>query len=785
MDSITHTSKNIYLYSGTYAASESSRPVASVVAFCASSRATARELQTLLRDYFDHVSAAEELFVVAPFYCKSQIVAMLAAQTLVERLEVLPFGRTRLIVVNEEGEWFEFDSAGDSIGKLPADVAHQLVQVGLRRLFASAGGLATTHGGYHFSKPSGRHSAQFIRTGDLLTRAPHVYFVAFGLLALITSLEYSLVLLDSSAIAPVGYAIADIRSRSGKDTLTIVDSFGGYEGLGSYGSVDPADSIVLISASTSGGLLNDVTEGLSVPPERQFLLFYIGEHARAGSVLCDLTAGEGRSVDQGYVPQISSEPAETCSGCANGQPVIELMGDGFMPATGTLTPRMITKVHGGHSLAPLMAALHGREAFRVRASDGARVPQIRSLLVTFAHLIEQGDEYIREAMLSVLRREFPSDIRSLVVLGDPESQALSRLVATEILTATGREPEVFSADALANPRHDRLPEGYSLVVAGVVAGGRQLRNLSRRLRALHEGQPLGYLIGLARPKTKAVWTELCSSLRFGPTRANEFDLGTVWYLETDPDRGEMDSWTAEQQVLPLIAEKLSGNSWSAGPEVLSARLTELADIGLPSSAENDSIRLFLQPSSDHSYEMKLNPHFAFWEFEYSKASDAEVFFTISTVLHNARYSGDGKYAFFGEGGSRYVLSPVNFHRFNDAIIQSSILRAARGSELDYRFDSVLSEYVCDMIGDMVANWDTEQGLASAEFLLSLAGGLSGVAGCFLRVRTSDLTIMHERLQEPAKSYPPVLGTLLAYIGAVLSSGSPAELEGREDLLDVP
>ena len=82
--------------------------------------------------------------------------------------------------------------------------------------------------------------------------------------------------------------------------------------------------------------------------------------------------------------------------------------------------------------------------------------------------------------------------------------------------------------------------------------------------------------------------------------------------------------------------------------------------------------------------MTLNPNFAFWEPEIgdmTTASHAEVYFTISSVLHRARHSKDAKFSLFEQPGFGHVLSPANFDRFNDPVIQAAILHGARGTEL--------------------------------------------------------------------------------------------------------
>lgn len=88
----------------------------------------------------------------------------------------------------------------------------------------------------------------------------------------------------------------------------------------------------------------------------------------------------------------------------------------------------------------------------------------------------------------------------------------------------------------------------------------------------------------------------------------------------------------------------------------------------------------------------IQRYFVFRSEEWSDGgTEQEVYYTIQCVRHTNRRSGKaGQYAVLSEGGNRFVIDPHMFDRFNDPILQASILRAAEVGELDYSADSAIS-----------------------------------------------------------------------------------------------
>lgn len=68
------------------------------------------------------------------------------------------------------------------------------------------------------------------------------------------------------------------------------------------------------------------------------------------------------------------------------------------------------------------------------------------------------------------------------------------------------------------------------------------------------------------------------------------------------------------------------------------------------------------------------------------------------------------------------VAMVQFGRYNDGIIQASLLRAARPTELDFAGDAGLSKDAARIIRRIVADSNRARGEAASEFLVAIGSG---------------------------------------------------------------
>ncbi len=120
--------------------------------------------------------------------------------------------------------------------------------------------------------------------------------------------------------------------------------------------------------------------------------------------------------------------------------------------------------------------------------------------------------------------------------------------------------------------------------------------------------------------------------------------------------------------------------------------------------------------------LELRPGFAFFPplKEHTKPSQADVYFTMAAILHARRSARGEDDSLFQQEHLRKVLSPRCFDRFNDGVIQASLLRAAKLPELDYSIDENISKEMWQVLDFIFQARAVNAGEAYREFLVALA-----------------------------------------------------------------
>lgn len=154
--------------------------------------------------------------------------------------------------------------------------------------------------------------------------------------------------------------------------------------------------------------------------------------------------------------------------------------------------------------------------------------------------------------------------------------------------------------------------------------------------------------------------------------------------------------------------------------------------------------------------MALRRNFAYWRPDKQTlpgkhaCSQADVFVTVAALLEHLRSGSatppEGRLV--NDAQSQSVLSPENFARFNDGVIQASFLRAALPVELNYAASPEQSHSMAGLILRMTDLHDRPQGEGLCEFLLALR------LDRLLLDRPTTL-MLRERLRDRAESLPPI------------------------------
>lgn len=563
-------------------------------------------------------------------------------------------------------------------------------------------GFVESNASYHFENPSGRHTERFIRLSNILVRGAEIAFIGFCALPFISP-GASVAYLDTPSLYAVVAAINEQRSSFGTEASHIIaDNFSSYAGFDSYPFDGSERAVVLISASSSGSLARRLIEEKHIDPERILHLLYLGRSATPTNIVCDLARDRHHNPD-GVAERPRVVDAKDCPICARGSHAIKLQGDQFEFAGPQRAPLLVNKADAPAGLHRIMADYAGAGVFQLglgrTGSTGVRQFTISSEALLASEPFQDRLDY-------ALRRSLPASL-DLVIAADNESLPLARKVAARVSP---------SARVLHRERIGDIPEGLRgaiVIVSAVIESGRTLLDISRDLRSIAPRSPLLYLVGLSKSTGEPKRDGLDRSL---VQTHNHFSYQYI---------------AVEQMILPVSSD---ANAWNLERQLLiDPDIDALvpADLQPRISARIARLRRVTKPLLEELYlangdrPLRLQPGFVFWPDglpAQNRHTDADVFFTVASVLQrlraNAHKSGDR--AILSNWFQQTLLAPANFGRFNDDVIQASIVRAARPEELNFADRPEESREMGRLVRRVIEACQSERGGAATEFLLALA-----------------------------------------------------------------
>lgn len=598
--------------------------------------------------------------------------------------------------IKDKLNFVSVDNNGDMTKVRGGEVSFtdEMMLAGANEIFKNRKGLITSSPSYHFAKPSGDHCDKFIRASNLFTSGVEVAFLAINLLPYLSD-NIKRIYVDTSSISFL-VSIAVQLSNKYQDQQPIIESFESYSVFKQpYGFVTSPESLVIVSATTSGGLVKSLIRDNAFSTENILTLFFshIPNEQRG---LFDISS----VIDTG----ITSVPEEHCKFCQQGSKVIRIEGEQFLPETPKHELLVIKKVDFDSKRQNFFKdfAAKGLLKFDTSPSDDW---EKEHFYLDINKLLDPCPAPFKEALIKKLNKHFSRDTKTVISLDDEGSWALTQTIRAKI------NDEAIKWVKYSDISEEELKDSQSVfVVAGAITSGRKLLATARKLRGILKSATITYFVGFSKLPSEASFEQLKTDLCFGGfelvilktcnlPRFNEKDK-SVWDIEKEKLSGFSE-----------IEDPLSDTHESL-PSVLAQRATTLR--------ETSTDALFLTSATGE--QLKLRETFAFWGglgLSTQNSSQADVYWTIQVILHDLRMKSDSGLATTYHST---LISPVCFDRFNDGVIQACLLRAAKPIELNYAVDEVYSRQMTDIIISVVKNWNNPQGEASLEFLFALWSG---------------------------------------------------------------
>ena len=621
-------------------------------------------------------------------------------------------------------------------------------------IFRERDGFVRSTPAFHFRNPSDRHTDQFIRLSNVLVTWPEISFWAFCTMPFIPS-DAEVAYVDTPALFSLVNAMNDHWRAIGSQRHMSTDSFGSYAGLLKYKFTGANDAVVLISASSSGGLAKKISNrDPLLTGDRIVHIAFLGAKANRPNSVCDLSV-DRKENPNGFEPTVGDYHSGSCPLCLAGSIAIPLEGEQFDIAGPQPDALLINADDGVKDLQKTMTLIAGSKILRVGLAP-PHSPLPRQFDICPDAILQT--DAIRKRIDYIIARSVPAHTNVIVSL-DKGSYALAERIQHSL--GSDHDAKVISVNQLRQVERTETLRPV-VVAAAAIESGRSLLDVSRELRSSYPTSPQVYIIGIAKYTSNEKYGYLRSTIvRGSDIQPHEFRAAERLML---PPSSAQNVWTKELDLLEeLINSKKISDLGDA--EVVAELTRRKALLALTDQPLDD--KLFLK--SAWGAKLTLQHGFAFWpESLHSKVtSQADVYFTIASVLQALRSNAatPGARALRSGRLQQTLLDPANFGRFNDGVIQASLLRAAFPHELNYASSPELSSEMGRIIRRLIESSARPRGEAAPEFLLALA--------------VRQLSLMREHLDNVLAPFPDGSPLVRALINICLhktkSSSLPSDL----------
>nr|HPN69470.1 hypothetical protein [Saprospiraceae bacterium] len=358
-----------------------------------------------------------------------------------------------------------------------------ILNQGLANIFIKNGGLVESNGiSHHFVFPSGTHSTKFLRTANVLVRKSEIDFISLNTLHIFKTVKFDNVYCDTLSISVIGYSIKNYLNKFGENKEINIESFQSYKGLYDKKEVFYDDSIFLISASTSGGLVNYLQ---NIHPEIKSnaicILFYlpIAKHSTLSleRVVCDLkkndTLNYGIETYDTFKP-----PLKRCKYCDNNSTPIQILGDSFSLDEPVVNARnIVAEKHISTSLKNFVELFSYKNdigtALKVSYIDISINRKKYNLYIDYAMIIENINSYEKhkKKLDAYIKQHVPAATKYIIHLNDDGSKKLAEYI---LLSLSNKTIVVKNQSELMEGDIPELESAAILIVASCVTNGKNL-----------------------------------------------------------------------------------------------------------------------------------------------------------------------------------------------------------------------------------------------------------------------------------------------------------------------
>jgi len=619
-----------------------------------------------------------------------------------------------------------------------------IINQGLTDVFVKNGGLVESNGiSHHFIFPSGKHSAKFLRTANILVRKSEIDFIALNTLHKFNLSEIKNIYCDTLSINVIAYSISQFINRYSENlSNTNIESFKSYDGLYNKNTKFSSNSIFIVSASTSGGIIQYLKDnhGHNIHSNNVIVLYFLPIDKQnmlvEENVLCNLEINSNNPFGLEKFEQYKSSE-ENCKFCDNNSTPIKILGDSFsLDEPIVNTHNIVASKYISKEIKDFVELFKYNDdngtVLKVSYNEASIKRKKYDLYIDYEKIITKLDLYKKhkDKLNSYINQYVPASIKYIIHLNDNGSRLLSEYIKAKIECYTNHEIKIINQSEL---KEDIIPietPGSILIVGSCITNGKNLLYLSRFFRN-YENIRLIYFVAINRISDTVKQRELKNNIKIGL-----YGLDNSTYVEIESihcdNTNKNISWDLELDFLKELRGKLDKKN-----QFVNDRISIIEDFDSLDKKGGDN-NIFYPNIKNEKLEIRKNSAFFNNNEYHNNITQSDVYFTISCVLNNMRNNKES--GLFQTNFVRNLLDPSIFNRFNDGIIQAAILRAAKDEELNYSFSFKNSADMLMLLQTMIKHRDEYQGEAIIEFIFALATGR-------LKLHKSHYSILIDALKE--------------------------------------
>lgn len=734
---------NFFIYPASYTKKNEQGekiPCSVTVIFCDRDTIEVGNLQSEIKSFYEENYQTEEIFVIGGKYCKTLLEEIFITEQLKTFKEIPKLNREHL----SQGLYlFTFDKDGklECINKpksIKKEITYLVIQEGLVSIFKERGGLIEAKGNaHHFVFPSGKHCNKFLRTGNILLHSSEIYFIAFTLLSKYKEEVHKQIYCDTSSINTLAFALLELKRKLvGKNFKIIpVESFSSYTGIFAKSTRFFSNSLILISSSTSGNIKGKLKKHhANIDDTNIVILYFLGTEkdykSNDSNIVCNLTISTSNPSGLTFYDTYTESD---CVYCNKGSYAVEVKGDVFLlekPKINRITIK-VTDTPKDKNLSAFINQFKAQSVItnnvlKVNYKENSKPNNKYEVYFDMHHVlctIESTESKLyadyKKKLFDFINQYIPSNAKYFITLEDEGSIKLAEIIINHIKPnyAVGKLPVIVKFNDVEKTIKNLKEEGAVVIIGSCISNGKNLLFLSRTLRP-YDKLRLIYFIGLSRTNNEQYLDSLKTNLKQGSygKESNSFVEVENFYCNKD---SKNTSWLKEKDFITDLIELTEKESLTNATDYFRKRI-EIIDASLSTKEKGLANSLFYPNTANE--ELALRKGFAFFKFQdYTKhVSQADIYFTISAVINTLRNSDDYEHCLRQSEFVRNIIDPQNFNRYNDGIIQASILRSARPSELSYHIDEELSGDIKDILEKVIEKHKTPQGEGLIEFLYAIS-----------------------------------------------------------------